>query len=70
MPTLPVSLDGDATRIRTVEYLAQELMRGVLCEVLANEGEWLCVVESINADGSIVARRLPAAPRQGRPEDH
>ena len=66
--SLPVSFGGEAPAMRTVQKRTPQLSAGVLCEVWADERFQLCLVDRINADGSIVVRRLPefesAAPRR------
>ena len=62
MPIMPVSLNGNPPSIRTVECRTPEVLPGALCEIWADEGVLLCVVERINTDGSITVRPLPAAP--------
>jgi hypothetical protein len=62
MPIVSVSLDGETPTTRTIQLRTPKLRPGVLCEVWADEEMQLCIVESVNADGSIAARRLPAPP--------
>lgn len=59
MPVLSVSLDGGMPDMRTVQPRTPKITPGVLCEVWADERMQLCVVDRVNADGSIAARRLP-----------
>ena len=62
MPILAVSLDNGAPSMRTVQLRTARLVRGVLCDVWANNSLQLCVVERVDPDGSITVRRLPAIP--------
>ena len=62
MPIVPVSLNGESPSMRTVLLRTGKLVAGVLCEVWANERIHLCLVERVNADGSIVVRPLPDLP--------
>jgi hypothetical protein len=62
MPVLSVSLDGDMPNMRTVQPRTAKITAGVLCEVWADERLQLCIVDRVNADGSIAARRLPRGP--------
>lgn len=62
MPIVPVSLDGETPTMRTVQMRTPKLRPGVLCEVWADERMQLCIVESVDMDGGIAARRLPEPP--------
>ena len=62
MPILAVSLDNGALSMRTVQLRTASLVPGVLCEVWADDGLQLCVVERVHPDGSFSFRRLPAMP--------
>jgi hypothetical protein len=62
VPILPVCLNGKNATMRTVQLRTRALIPGVLCEVWAEEGMQLCLIERVNADGSFVARPLPAPP--------
>lgn len=59
MPIVAVSLNGERPAMRTVELRTPTLVTGVLCEVWADEGMELCVVERVNSDGSFTVKRLP-----------
>lgn len=65
---MPVSFHGETPALRTVQKRTSHLSPGVLCEVWADEGSRLCLVDRINDDGSIVVRPLPefesATPRR------
>jgi hypothetical protein len=62
MPILSVALNGETPSMRTVQLRTAKLMPGVLCEVWADEHLQLCLVEHVNADGSVSVRRLPSMP--------
>lgn len=62
MPILAVSLDNGAPSMRTVQLRTARLVRGVLCDVWADNSLQLCMVERVNPDGSLRVRRLPAMP--------
>lgn len=59
MPIVPVSLDGETPSMRRVQKRTPHLSSGVLCEVWVDEELQLCLIDRVNEDGSIAARRLP-----------
>ena len=62
MLVVPVSVNGDSPVDRAIESRTHNLIPGVLCEVWADEGMRLCVVERIDEDGCVAVRRLPCPP--------
>jgi hypothetical protein len=60
MPILSVSLNNETPSMRTVLLRTPKLIPGVLCEVWVDDRLQLCVVDRVEADGSVSARRLPA----------
>lgn len=66
MPILLVSLNNEAPSWRTVQLRTAKLIPGILCEVWADNRLQLCVVQSVNPDGSLSARPLPAMPVETR----
>ena len=73
MPVVAVSFDrNERPSMRTVQLRTPALLVGVLCEVWADERMHLCVVQSVNSDGSMRVRRLPEppSPDQVQPPRH
>ncbi len=66
MPIVPVSLDDDVPKMRTVIPRTAQIRTGALCEVWADERMQLCLVESVGKDGAIVVRRLPDPPWESK----